>query len=120
MWPFNGKNKKNSETDENLRSVSQNVALLSDSVHKILQDQRSLRGLVNRKMGNRMKGEKFDDEEDDSEIDDMLDPMMAKFLIVNGVDYKKNRQTLTPDAIAFIKETYDYKNWLEGQQTQGS
>lgn len=67
-----------------------NVAELTDTVQKVLQDQRSLRGLVNKKLGYRLKDE-YEQNEDKT-------------------DY------MTKEMDDWYKTTVEYNEYMKGQK----
>lgn len=106
MWFWRNKKYK---LRENLKNLTESVDSLAYTVGKITQDQRSLRGLVNRKMGNKLG----DDEEDAgySNVRASSSDLVTKFCIANGV----NPKSVTDEMKKFIEETYDFKEWAQGQ-----
>lgn len=103
MWFWR---KKKEVTKQDISDLSRVIGDLSDTVGKILRDQMSLRGYVNKKMGNKLK---YDDDEEDEEK--TADPLMARFCSINGVSISK----LSAEEIEFIRGTHEFKNFAEGQ-----
>ena len=109
MWFFNKKKPKEEEVSEVLKAIGGMLKDLEESHTKLLNDQRSLRGLVNRKMGNKLK---YEDDED--EPVGGLDPQVKAFCQSNGVNWKENFKEIKANE-DFIKNTYEFKAWAEAQ-----
>lgn len=111
MWPFN---KNDMEMRKNNKELSDSLNVLASSVQKILQDQRSLRGLVNRKLGNKLE----DDEDAGSPVSNRnavipasSNDLLSRFCIQNGVDPK----ILTPEMKSFVQETHEFREFAQSQ-----